>query len=241
MNKLFLTVILILFFVPYFYGQDTTETEDLISVQLPPLEVLFEGAKKNPTVELYALRKEGEMSNLKTEKRKWLKYFSIAGSYQYGVMGVNSYMDVGSNLPIIYETSKNDQIFYNVGASMSINLGDIYDRKNSLKRQKTMIKQTEKEEEMWFEQQKLLIIDAYTTALAALAVLSEKYEAYTIAKAQYNLAEQSFILGKLDGASLVAQKNAMVQTLDGLQETKRTLRSSILRLEIYSNTKILSK
>lgn len=223
------------------FGQDDIKTEDLLLIKLPPLEDLFESAKSTPNVEHYAFRKEAEISNLKSERRKWLKYFSLGGSYQYGVMGANSYMNLGANLPIIYETSGSAQIFYNIGVSMSVNLGELYDRKNTLNRQKITIIQTEKEQDMWFAQQKLLIIDAYTTAMAAITMLPNKFEAFAIANAQFGLAEQQFIQGKIDGVALFNQKNAQVQAKEALEETRKVIISSIMKLEIHANTKILKK
>jgi hypothetical protein len=102
-------------------------TQDLLSVQLPPLDTLFEGAKKSSMVEFYKLRMEGQELALKTERRRWLEYFTLYGTYQYGVIGINSYTNLGANFAVVYQNSGGEQLWYNVGGSLTIPLDMVFD------------------------------------------------------------------------------------------------------------------
>ena len=61
---------------------DELKTDELLNIELPPLDVLFESSRQSPAVEIYKLRLQQEASTLKTERRSWLKYFSLSSTYQ---------------------------------------------------------------------------------------------------------------------------------------------------------------
>lgn len=212
--------------------------DDYAKLQLPPLAVLFENARKSPAVEFFNIRKQEQESVLKTEKRSWMKYFRGSASYQYGKSGVLSYSEDNLNL---YQYSDIEQDLYSVGASVSIPLDDLFDRNNRIKRQKLEMQATEMEVERWHDEQKLRIVDAYTAAEQYLSVLKVKIEALTFANAQYTLAENDFINGQIDAHELSLRKNDQISVFVAYEETKGSLNNVLLRLEILSKTKIISK
>ena len=79
---------------------DELKTDELLNIELPPLDVLFESSRQSPAVEIYKLRLQQEASTLKTERRSWLKYFSLSSTFQYGSVGVNNYMSTGDIAPM---------------------------------------------------------------------------------------------------------------------------------------------
>ena len=97
MKKIILILAVTLFCVPGVKAQNTSE-EDLLSLTLPPLETLFEGIRNSSTVQFYNYRMEGEELMLKTERRRWQEYISFHASYQYGVMAMNAYTNIGVGL-----------------------------------------------------------------------------------------------------------------------------------------------
>jgi outer membrane protein TolC len=214
------------------------QPNDYATLQLPPLAVLFENARKSPTIEFFNIRKQEQENLLKTEKRSWMKYLKATASYQYGKTGILSYSEDNISL---FQYSDVEQSFYSAGASISIPLEDIFDRPNRIKRQKLEMQATQMEVDRWHDEQKLRIIEAYTSAEQFLSVLKAKIEALAFASAQYKIAESDFINGKIDSRELSQQKSNQMNILSDYEETRASLNKSILQLEVLSKTKILNK
>lgn len=216
-------------------------SDDLANLTLPTLDELFEGAKKGPTVEFYNYRMEGEELSLKTERRRWLEYINLLGTYQYGVIGVNSYTDIGSDYPLVYQYSAGEQIWYNIGASARIPLDRLFDRRNRIKRQQLKIQETMKERDMWHNDQKLKIIQGYTVAIEMKNNLKITIEQYSFASAQFESVQKDYIVGAATAQMLGVAKSQQAQAFLQLQRIKAQLYSSLLSLEVLSNMKIISK
>lgn len=235
-------------FTVWFGGQLFAQETDIVSLQpddylnlkLPPLQELFENARNNPAVEFYNSRLEEENSALKTEKRNWLKYFSLVSTYQYGRIASNtSYSSTES--PLIYQYSGQNQHWWSVGASLAVPLDDLIDRKNRVKRQGYKLEQTEMDMEKWYDEQKIRIIDVYTSAIEYLNILKSKVESLTLANAQYTISENDFIHGKISAQSLNDQKIIQSNALTDYERTRAALNSALLKLEILSRTQIINK
>ena len=59
--------------------------EDYSKIVLPPLSVLFENAKNSPIYEMADVKARIERKLLQKEKWSFLGFFSLRGSYQYGL------------------------------------------------------------------------------------------------------------------------------------------------------------
>ncbi len=223
--------------------------EDFMEIKIPPLDVLLENARQTPAVmylEEYASQQERE---LKTVKRTWLKYIKLNAGYQYGNTYSYSYnndngtgTDGDNNQPPIFiggaQTSRS---YYNVGASVSFPLDEIFNKRNKIKQQESVIKGAQYEADRNFNQLALQIVDAYTTAMENIAILRTKAEAAILSSAQYKVTEQDFINGKIDAQTLSRQKNIESVNIREYETTRSTLLNAILRLEILSNTPIIDK
>ena len=118
--------------------------EDYSNITLPPLSVLFENAKDNPIYEMADVKAAVERKLLAKEKRAFLGFFSLRGSYQYGTFGNEStYTDVYVEPYPTYSTQA--QNGYTVGAGVSIPLDDLFDLKARVSRQKLNLKSAELE------------------------------------------------------------------------------------------------
>lgn len=73
------------------------QPSDYSSITLPPLDLLFENAKSAPTYELATVKEQIERKLLAKEKRAFLGFFSLRGSYQYGMFGNEVYLYRCSN------------------------------------------------------------------------------------------------------------------------------------------------
>lgn len=113
--------------------------EDYSKIDLPPLSVLFENAKNNPIYELADAKTAIERKLLQKEKWAFLGFFSLRGSYQYGMFGNEStYTDVAIAPYLTYSTQA--QNGYTLGAGVSIPLNDLFDLKGRVSRQRLTLK-----------------------------------------------------------------------------------------------------
>ncbi|MGV8139824.1 MAG: TolC family protein [Mangrovibacterium sp.] len=214
------------------------QPSDYANLELPSLKVLFENAQKSSTVKFYNTRKEEQESLVKTEKRRWMENIRGVGSYQYGKTGVLSYSQNNASL---YYYSDIEQSFYSVGVAVSVPLSDIFDRKNRIRRQKFAAEAMGLEAERWLDEQKLRIIEAYTSAQQYLSVLKMRIEALSLADAQYRLAQSDFTSGKINAQELNIQKGFQVSALSDYEQNRAFLNRALLQLEVLSETKIVNK
>lgn len=93
--------------------------EDYSKIDLPPLSVLFENAKNNPIYELADAKTAIERKLLQKEKWAFLGFFSLRGSYQYGMFGNEStYTDVAIAPYLTYSTQAQNGYTLGAGACM---------------------------------------------------------------------------------------------------------------------------
>ena len=236
--KILLIFASFLFFGLTVKGQEIDEK--LITLELPPIEVLFESARNSSMVEFYNLRQEGEELVLKTERRRWLNYLSIQGSYQYGIMGINSYYDSGMELPPTYQYTVNDQLWYNIGATLRVPLDQVFDRKNRIRRQKLKIDETLTERDLWHDEQKMKIVEQYAKAKEMFNVLRYFYDMVIETESYFQIAQKDFIAGKVTSQQLSVARGQLSQSKVSLESVKAELTIALYKLEILSNYKIMN-
>lgn len=213
--------------------------EDYVNLKLPPLDSLFENAKKNPLIQIHDTKKEEEISLLKKEKRSWLKYFSVGGGYNYGILGnTSSYSD--SATPLYSQYSQNAQISYHIGGSISIPIEDLFDLKPKVNRQKLRLKEIDLEKEQTMDELKQKIIELYTSILSSLSILKLKAEAMAFATAQYQIGERDFINGKGTPTSLNNQKEMQVKAITEYETIRASLNCALLKMELLTRTPIIN-
>nr|WP_320038368.1 TolC family protein [uncultured Bacteroides sp.] len=214
--------------------------EDYVNLKLPPLDSLFENAKKNPQIQIHDIKREEELGLLSKEKKSWLKYFSVGTSYHYGIQAYTSgYSD--SATPLYYQYNNNATSYYNIGGAISIPLDDLFDRKRKIKNQKLLVKESEYLKEQKIDELKQEIIELYTAALSNLSILKLKVEYMALAKAQYQVAENEFLNGKVDASLLSERKRIQIEAASEYENTRALLNNSILKLELLSKTSIVNK
>lgn len=219
---------------------DILTATDYSKIILPPLEELFENAKKSPSVEMYEAKMEAQDNQLVSEKRSWLKYFRVGGSWQYGNIAINSAF-TNEYTPLFYQSSGVVQSSWYSTAGISIPLDDLFDRGNRVKRQKMERRFTELEMEKWFDEQKIRIVNSYVKVINAVSILKRKMENLTMATAQLKMIENDFTNGHALISDLNAAKKMEMEAFEAYKLTQTTITSEILNLEILSKTKIISK
>ena len=213
---------------------------DYKKISLPPLDVLFENARKNPIYELAEVKEQIENKNLYKEKKAWLSYLSIRGSYQYGMFGNEStYTDVYT--PVFFNYSTAAQNSYSIGAGISIPLDHLFDLGGRVKRQKLQVKSAFLEKELKYEEIKKEIIILYSNALSQLNVLKLRAESLVITNAHYAIAEKNFANGTIDSGELSVEKQRQTISLEQYENTKAELTKNLLILETITQTPILNR
>lgn len=242
-KKIILFFVFILFSLTPVLSQESIEDmtpEDYIKLRLPPLDSLFENAKKGPAFKILDNHKETEISLLKKEKRNWLRYFNIGGGTNYGILGnTSSFSD--SATPLYYQYNKNAQISYHVGGSISIPIEDLFDLKPKVNRQKLKLKEIDLEKEQTMNELKQKIIELYSSIISNLSLLKLRAELVTYATAQYQIGERDFINGKGDPTSLNIKKEMQVNAVTQYEMTRASLNSDLLKIEILTQTPIFNR
>ena len=216
------------------------QIEDYTEITLPPLDLLFENVKGAPTYELAQVKEQIERKLLAKEKRAFLGFFSLRGSYQYGMFGnVATYTDVAIAPYLTYSTSA--QNGYTVGAGVNIPLDQLFDLGARVKRQRLSLKSATLEKEIRYEQIKKEIIELYATATSQLSILKLRAEALILANVQYNIAEKDFTNGTIESTTLSIEKGRQSQALESFEKSKYELTKSLMILEVITRTPILRK
>jgi len=221
-------------------AMDQLDMVDFTKLTLPPLEILYANAKNSPGVQMYEAKMESQENQLITEKRSWLKYFKVGGSWQYGNIAINSAF-TNENTPLFYQSSGAKQNSYYGMAGVNIPLDDLFDRKNRVKRQKMERKFTEMEMEKWLDEQKLRILNSYMKVKNAISTLRKKNEDFNIASANYKMAENEFKIGHATIGDLNTAKKLETEAYDALKTNEHLITNEILALEILSKTSIISQ
>lgn len=214
--------------------------EDYSRIELPPLSVLFENAKNSPIYELADVKATIERKLLKKEKWAFLGFFSLRGSYQYGMFGNEStYTDVAVAPYLTYSTQA--QNGYTVGAGMSIPLNDLFDLKGRVNRQRLTLKSAELEREVKYDEIKKNIIEMYTMATSQINVLKMRSESLVLANVQYEISEKNFANGTIESIDLATDKEKQSQAREAYEKSKFELTKSLMILEVISRTPIIRK
>ena len=215
------------------------QPSDYSSITLPPLDLLFENAKSAPTYELATVKEQNERKLLAKEKKAFLSFFSLRGSYQYGMFGNEStFTDVAIAPYLTYSTQA--QKGYTVGAGVNIPLDGLFDLTARVKRQKLNVRTAQLERDVKFEEMKKEIIEMYATATAQLSILKLSAEALILSNVQYNIAEKNFSNGTIDSGELSAEKSRQSVAKEKFEKSKFELTKSLMILEVITRTSILN-
>lgn len=210
--------------------------EDYLKLVLPPIDTLFAKIETIPKSKLYNYKILEEESNIKSEKRKWLNFFKISSSYSYGYLGAESFSQANL-MPTFYQTSQNAQNYYNVGVSFALPFGDLIDRGNKVKQLKLRVEQIKYEKENYIDEQKMIIIELYSTAIQYLSLMKITLEVKNLAKIESEIGEKDFINGKISPSDLSQIVGSKAKAYSGYEALRSNLNIVLLKLEIICNFK----
>lgn len=221
-------------------GASYFNQDDYSNISLPPLDVLFENAKHTPTYELAEVKTAIERKLLAKEKRAFLGFFSLRGSYQYGMFGNEAtYTDVAIAPYLTYSTQA--QNGYTIGAGINIPLDQLFDLKGRITRQKLTLRTAELEKEIKYDEIKKNIIEMYAMATSQLKILRMRSENLVLSNVQYEISEKNFANGIIESTDLAIDKERQSQAQEAYEKSKFELTKSLMILEVISRTSIINK
>lgn len=216
-------------------GKSATELEKM---ELPPLSVFLDAVVENATVKRAKSQVEQVKNEYELQKRDWWNFFRINGSYSYGRYNIIG--NASDEYTPMYQTSMaSAQHSFNVGAGVTIPLGEFTNRKKKLKRYKYDIEQLEYTQENIMEERRLRVLEAYNDVTVQLATIRAKAESAALYNAQMKISENNFIQGKIDIITLSLERARRSGAVVSYEEARVKLHNSIILLEMLTNVQII--
>lgn len=216
--------------------------DDYVNLELPPLGVLFENARQANAVKYYEYEANYYSHDVKTARLTPLQWFRVVGTYSYGNTDLASILMTETTYQVWQQNSSNQRnVYFNIGANLSIPLYDIFNTRNLRKQAEDKVQQTRYRQEREWDLFKEEIVTLYCSIIEKTSSLSELFQALVLAQAQYDIAENEFINNRMDAESLYRCKSYQKDCRIQYEEVKGLLNDAILRLEILSCTPIISK
>lgn len=213
---------------------------ELDALELPPLSVFLDAVTENATVK----RAQSQVAQVKNEyriqKRDWLNYFRLNGMYSYGRYNVIG--NASDEFTPMYQTTMSSaQHNFNVGATVTVGLGDLINRPLKLKNYRYQIEQLQYVQDELMEERKLKVLEAYNAVTEQLATINAKAETAALYNAQMKISEYNFIQGKIDIISLSLERGRRSGAVTSYEQSRVALHNSIILLEMLTNVKIIKE
>lgn len=228
-----------------FFDSSEESTLYFSNFHLPPLSVLFENAKQNPSVLSLEKAEQLAKAEIAQQKRHIFSYVRAHASYSYGKTDVYSQMTNNQTgtmgfTPIFEAKDGSEQAYWNVGVNINLPLEDILDWAPSIKRKRIEAEKAKLEKDIQFDEVKLQISSLYakiTNSLVTLKTASEGAAAYQGAGA---LNQEDFHQGNMDIEDYAWTKLHELDVVSSYQTLQTQIITDILTLEIISRTPIIT-
>lgn len=222
-----------------FFDTSEENTINFSQFHLPPLAVLFENAKQNPTILQKAKLQEIAQAEVTKQKKHIFSYVYGHASYSYGKTdmwgnGSSSYS------PMIYQFQGAEQNYWNVGVNVSVPLEDLLDLGHSVKRKRLLVEDAQLQKDIAYDNLKQQIAILYvriTNNLMALKTAGENAAIYQGANA---LNEIEFHHGNIDIGDYAYTGLRGQSAVNNYQALLTTITTDILTLEILTHTPIIT-
>lgn len=213
---------------------------EIENLELPPLSIFLDAVIENATVRRAQSQVEQQKNEYRIEKRNWWNYFRLNGSYAFGRF--NSLNENSETLVDWYQsTSVGTRHTFNLGASISIGLGDLFNRPLKLKNYRYNIEQLQYTQDEVMEERKLRVLEAYNAVTEQLATIKAKAETAALYNAQMKISENNFIQGKIDIISLSLERARRTGAVTNYEQSRVALHNSIVLLEMLTNVRIIKE
>ena len=203
-------------------GQTMKELQlEIEKMELPPLSVFLDAVSENATVKKAQSQIAQVKNEYRLEKREWWNYFRLNANYAFGRF--NTINENSETFVDWYQsTSVGTRHTFNLGASFSIGLGDLFNRPIKLK-----------------DYRKLKILEAYNAVTEQLATIKAKAETAALYNAQIKISEYNFVQGKITITELAVERARRSGAVTIYEQARVALHNSIILLEMLTNVKII--
>lgn len=213
---------------------------ELETLELPPLSVFLDAVTENATVKRAQSQVEQVKNEYRIQKRDWWNYVRLNGVYSYGRYNVIG--NASDEFTPMYQTTMSSaQHNFNVGANVSVSLGDLINRSLKMKRYKYDIEQLQYTQEEVMEERRLRVLEAYNAVTEQLATIKAKAENAALYNAQMKISENNFIQGKIDIITLSLERARRSAAVVNYEQSRVALHNSIILLEMLTNVKIIKE
>ena len=209
-------------------------------LELPPLSVFLDAVTENATVKRAQSQVAQVQNEYRLQKRDWWNYFRLNANYAYGRF--NTLNENSETLVDWYQTTTvGSRHTFNVGASFSVGLGDLFNRRIKLKKYKYDIEQLQYTQDEVMEERKLKVLESYNSVTEQLATIKAKAENAALYNAQMKISENNFIQGKIDIITLSLERARRSAAVVNYEQSRVALHNSIILLEMLTNVKIIKE
>ena len=222
-----------------FFDSSFNKDINFSDFHLPPLAVLFENAKSNPSILQMAKQQEIAQAEVTKQRKHIFSYVNGHASYSYGktdMWGNNS----STYNTMIYQFQGSEQSYWNVGVNVNVPLEDILDLGHSVKRKRLLVEDAQLKKDVAYDELKMQIATLYIRITNNLTALKTAGVSAAIYQGANALEEEEFHQGNMaigDYAYSSLRGQNSVNTYQGLLTTITT---DIVTLEILSHTPILT-
>jgi len=228
-----------------FFDSSEESTLNFSTFHLPPLSVLFENAKQNPSILSMEKSEQLAKAAVAQQKRHIFSYVHAHASYSYGKTDVygqmtNNQTGTMNFVPIFESKNGTEQSYWNVGVNLNVPLEDILDWAPSIKRKRLEADKAKLEKDIKYDELKLQISTLYakiTNNLVTLKTASEGAAAYQGAGA---LNQEDFHQGNMNIEDYAWTKMHELSVVQSYQALQTSIIQDILTLEIISRTPIIT-
>lgn len=220
-------------------GQTMKELQlEIEKMELPPLSVFLDAVSENATVKKAQSQIAQVKNEYRLEKREWWNYFRLNANYAFGRF--NTINENSETFVDWYQsTSVGTRHTFNLGASFSIGLGDLFNRPIKLKDYRYKIEQLQYAQDEVMEDRKLKILEAYNAVTEQLATIKAKAETAALYNAQIKISEYNFVQGKITITELAVERARRLGAVTIYEQARVALHNSIILLEMLTNVKII--
>ena len=222
-----------------FFDSSENSTINFSTFHLPPLGVLYENAKQNPTILSFDKAQEIAQTEVSKQKRHIFSYVTGHASYSYGKTDMWGQGSTSYNT-ILQQYQGSEQSYWNVGINLAVPLEDILDLSAAIKRKKLLVDQARLKKDEEFDKLKLQIATLYISITNNLVALKTSSEAAAIYQGAGALNQEDFHQGNMTIEDFAYTKMREIGVVQGYQELQTKITTDIITLEILTHTPILT-
>ena len=222
-----------------FFDSSENSKINFSNFHLPPLGVLLENAKQNPSILSLEKAHELAVAQVAKQKRHIFSYVTGHASYGYGktdMWGQNS----STYSMVLQQYQGSEQSYWNVGVSLAVPLEDILDLGASVKRKRLEAEMAMYNKDLAFDNLKQQITALFIKITNSLVTLKTAGESAAINIGAGALNLEEFHQGNMNIEGFAYVKERELGVVSAYQAMQTDITTDIITLELLTHTPILT-